>query len=93
MGRKARRIRPDVDIPEMTEAEYSRVKAMRPAVPKVVEANADAEGRKRSTRNNACRSDSPPASWRSWKGTGPGWQSRISDVLAAALPKRTGKRG
>ena len=29
----------------------------------------------------------------SWKGTGPGWQSRISDVLAAALPKRTGKRG
>ena len=89
MAQNKKRIRPDKDIPEMTAAEFARAKPLRTAMPKVVEAMKRGRGRPKSPapkQRVSLRLD--PRIVAGWKATGDGWQSRVNDVLAAALPKR-----
>ena len=94
MAQSKKRVRPDKDIPEMTAREFSRAKSLRAAMPEVVKAMKRGRGRPPAMNPKqrvSLRLD--PRVVASWKATGPGWQSRINEALAAALPKRAGKRG
>ena len=93
MAQNRKRIRPDDDIPEMTEAEFSRAKRMRATMPEVVEAMKRGRGRPKAAHPKqrvSLRLD--PQLLAAYKATGSGWQARMNDVLAAALPKRVAKR-
>lgn len=92
MAQSRKRIRPDKDIPEMTEAEFSRAKSLRGAMPGLVKAMKRGRGRPpvaNPKQRISLRLD--PRVVASWKATGPGWQTRINELLTAALPKRAAK--
>jgi uncharacterized protein (DUF4415 family) len=94
MAQTKNRIRPDDEIPEMTKKEFSRAKPLRDAMPGVVEAMKRGRGRPKVAapkQRVSLRLD--PRVVAAYKATGTGWQSRINDVLAAALPERGVKRG
>jgi uncharacterized protein (DUF4415 family) len=83
---KNKRIIPDDDIPEMTEADFARAKPMRAIMPKVVEAMKRGRGRPKLESPKArvsLRLD--PDVVAAYKATGEGWQSRINDTLAHAI--------
>lgn len=89
MAQGKKRIRPDKDIPEMTAAEFARAKPLDAAMPKVVQVMKRGRGRPKSPEPKqrvSLRLD--PRIVAGWKATGEGWQSRINEVLAAALLKR-----
>jgi uncharacterized protein (DUF4415 family) len=93
MAQNRKRIRPDDDILEMTEAEFSCAKRMRATMPEVVEAMKRGRGRPKAAHPKqrvSLRLD--PRLLAAYKATGSGWQVRMNDVLAAALPKRVAKR-
>ncbi|HEX4160299.1 MAG TPA: BrnA antitoxin family protein [Rhizomicrobium sp.] len=89
MAQNKKRIRRDKDIPEMAAADFAGAKKLRTAMPKVVETMKRGRGRPKSPapkQRVSLRLD--PRIVAGWKATGEGWQSRVNDVLAAALPKR-----
>lgn len=93
MARSKKRVRPDDDIPEMTEKEFSRAKSIRQCMPKVVEAMKRGRGRPKvlnPKQRVSLRLD--PRVVAAYKSTGSGWQSRINDILAAAMPKQSTAR-
>jgi uncharacterized protein (DUF4415 family) len=94
MAQNENRIRPDDGIPEMTKKEFPQATPLRDAMPEVVEAMKRGRGRPKVAdpkERVSLRLD--PRIVAAYKATGTGWQSRINDVLAAALPKRAAKRG
>jgi len=93
MAQNRKRIRPDEDIPEMTEVEFSRARLLRDAMPKVVEALKRGRGRPKlpnPKQRVSLRLD--PRIVAAYKASGSGWQSRINKVLAAAIAKQAAKR-
>jgi len=93
MAQNKKRIRPDDELPEMTKKEFSLAKPLRDAMPDVVEAMKRGRGRPKVAdpkQRVSLRLD--PRVVAAYKATGTGWQSRINDVLAAALPKHRAKR-
>lgn len=92
--RKARAAGHD-EIPEMTAADFARARPMREVMPEVVAAMK--RGRPKSAapkQRVSLRLDTKVLA--AYKGTGPGWQRRISEALARAVPRlkqksRTGK--
>lgn len=93
MEKNSKRIRADDDIPEMTEREFSRAKPMRVAMPEVVEAMKRGRGRpKVASPKERVSLRLDPRIVAAYKASGAGWQSRINDVLAAALPRAAKRR-
>jgi uncharacterized protein (DUF4415 family) len=91
--RQHKRIVPDDDIPEMTAAHFAAAKTMKDSMPEVVEAMKRGRGRPKAESPKervSLRLD--PKVVAAFKATGDGWQSRINDILAGALPRPTGKR-
>lgn len=81
------------DIPEWTEEDFKRARPMREMFPEIVEAFERARGQrgqqKAPTKERiGLRLDS--AVVRHFRATGPGWQTRINDVLADYV-KQQGK--
>jgi uncharacterized protein (DUF4415 family) len=92
-SRHSKRIVPDDDIPEMTGADFSAAKSLKSEMPEVVEAMKRGRGRPRVENPKArvsLRLD--PKIVAAYKATGEGWQSRINDILAHALPQQKHKR-
>jgi uncharacterized protein (DUF4415 family) len=74
------------DIPEWTEADFARARPMREMFPEVVEAFERMRGQrgpqKTPTKERiGLRLDRDVVEH--FRATGPGWQSRINDILAA----------
>ena len=77
----------------MTHADFARAKPLRTTMPKVVEAMKRGRGRPKADNPKqrvSLRLD--PRIVAAYRATGSGWQSRINEVLAAALSKQTAKR-
>lgn len=91
MKRKQVRSRPRRDNPEWTKATFARAKPAREALPKLVGATAARKmlkPRGRPKSDNARQAISlrvPPETLARWKATGPGWQTRMVEVLTKAL--------
>jgi uncharacterized protein (DUF4415 family) len=86
-------ITPDDDIPEMTDADFTAAKSLKQNMPDVVEAMKRGRGRPKVAHPKqrvSLRLD--PKIIAAYKATGEGWQSRINEVLARALPHRRAKR-
>jgi len=92
-SRHAKRIIPDDDIPEMTDADFAAAKSLKAEMPEVVAAMKRGRGRPKvesPKERVSLRLD--PKIVAAYKATGEGWQSRINDILARALPQRKAKR-
>lgn len=92
-NKHGKRIIPDDDIPEMTDADFAAAKSLRVTMPDVVEVMKRGRGRPKvqnPKQRVSLRLD--PKVIAAYKATGEGWQSRINDVLARALPHRKAKR-
>lgn len=92
-NKHGKRIIPDDDIPEMTDADFVAAKSLRVTMPDVVEVMKRGRGRPKvqnPKQRVSLRLD--PKVIAAYKATGEGWQSRINDVLARALPHRKAKR-
>lgn len=81
------------DIPELTEADFARARPMREMFPEIVEAFERARGQrgpqKTPTKDRVgLRLDHSVVEH--FRATGPGWQSRINDVLVNYV-KEAGK--
>src|SRR5436853_7596093 len=93
MERHPKRRKPRNESPELSASDFARAKRMRDVMPDVVEAMK--RGRGRPPLPNAkvrvsLRLD--PKIVAAYKETGEGWQTRMNDVLARAIPKRKLKR-
>jgi uncharacterized protein (DUF4415 family) len=85
--------RTDGDIPEMTAANFAAAKSLKADMPEVVEAMKRGRGRPKVENPKArvsLRLD--PKVVAAYKATGEGWQSRINEILARALPRQKHKR-
>lgn len=92
-NKHGKRIIPDDDIPEMTDADFAAAKSLRVTMPDVVEVMKRGRGRpKVQTPKQRVSLRLDPKVIAAYKATGEGWQSRINDVLARALPHRKAKR-
>jgi uncharacterized protein (DUF4415 family) len=81
------------DVPEWTEADFARARPMREMFPKIVEAFERARGQRGPQKSPVkdrigLRLDHAVVEY--FRSTGPGWQSRINDILAEHV-KRVGK--
>lgn len=92
MDRKLKnRSMPDDDIPEMTAEDFARAKPLRVAMPEVVEAMKRGRPRSPAPKERvSLRLD--PKIVAAYRSTGPGWQRRIADTLARAVPRSRPKR-
>jgi uncharacterized protein (DUF4415 family) len=92
-SKHSKRIVPDDDIPEMTDADFAAAKSLKTAMPDVVEAMKRGRGRPKVENPKArvsLRLD--PKIVAAYKATGEGWQSRINEVLTRALSQHKPKR-
>lgn len=92
-SRHGKRIIPDDDIPEMTDADFAAAKSLRADMPDVAEAMKRGRGRPKvqnPKRRVSLRLD--PKVIAAYKATGEGWQSRINEILARSLPREKAKR-
>lgn len=92
-SKPGKRITADDDIPEMTDTDFAAAKSLYVDVPDVVEAMKRGRGRPKLAHPKqrvSLRLD--PKVIAAYKATGEGWQSRINEVLARALPHRRAKR-
>lgn len=92
-NKHGKRIIPDEDIPEMTDADFAAAKSLRVGMPDVVEAMKRGRGRPKvqnPKQRVSLRLD--PKVIAAYKATGEGWQSRINEILARALPHEKAKR-
>lgn len=95
MKRKARATRPTRENPEWTKDTFERAQPARDALPKLVGDVAAARllrprGRPKSV--NARVSISlrlPPETLARWKATGPGWQTRMAEILGRTVARRS----
>jgi uncharacterized protein (DUF4415 family) len=89
-----KRIVPDDDIPEMTDADFAAAKSLKTNMPDVVEAMKRGRGRPKVENPKArvsLRLD--PKIVAAYKAMGEGWQTRINEALAQALgQQKTRKR-
>jgi uncharacterized protein (DUF4415 family) len=84
----------DDDSPEMTAADFKRARLMREVMPEVVEVFKRGPGRPKvpaPKERVSLRLD--PKIVAAYKSVGPGWQKRISDVLARSAPRIRAKHG
>jgi uncharacterized protein (DUF4415 family) len=92
-SKPGKRIVPDDDIPELTEADFATAKSLKADMPEVVGAMKRGRGRPKvesPKERVSLRLD--PKIVAAYKATGEGWQSRINDILARALPPQKAKR-
>lgn len=92
-SKHGKRIIPDDDIPEMTDADFAAAKSLQVEMPDVAEAMKRVRGRPKLAHPKqrvSLRLD--PKVIAAYKATGEGWQSRINEILARALPDRKPKR-
>jgi len=95
MKRKIRATRATRENPEWTSATHERARPARDALPEIVgEAAATRllKPRGRPKSGNARQAISlrlPPDTLARWKATGPGWQTRMAEVLSRAVGRRT----
>jgi uncharacterized protein (DUF4415 family) len=92
-SKQSKRIVPDDDIPEMTGGDFAAAKSLKAEMPDVVEAMKRGRGRPKVENPKArvsLRLD--PKIVAAYKATGEGWQSRINEILARALPRQKLKR-
>ncbi|HKU55229.1 MAG TPA: BrnA antitoxin family protein [Rhizomicrobium sp.] len=92
-SKPGKRVFPDDDIPEMTDASFAAAKPLMTDMPEVVEAMKRGRGRPKVESPKArvsLRLD--PKIVAAYKATGEGWQSRINEILARALPQHKPKR-
>ncbi len=92
-SRHAKRIIPDDDIPEMTDADFAAAKSLKADMPEVVAAMKRGRGRpnvESPKERVSLRLD--PKIVAAYKATGDGWQSRINEILARALPQKSRRR-
>lgn len=92
-SKRGRRIVTDDDIPEMTDAHFAAAKSLKADMPEVAEAMKRGRGRPKVENPKArvsLRLD--PKVVAAYKATGEGWQSRINEILARALPQQKHKR-
>ena len=88
-----KRIVPDDDIPEMTDADFAAAKSLKADMPDVVEAMKRGRGRPKVENPKARVSlRLNPKVVAAYKATGEGWQSRINEILTLALPRHKSKR-
>ena len=93
VSKSKKHIVPDDDIPEMTAADFAGAKSLKAAMPDVVEAMKRGRGRPKVENPKervSLRLD--PKIVAAYKATGEGWQSRINEILARALPDQRPKR-
>lgn len=85
----ARPIRPDDENPEWTAQDFARARPAREVLPDaVLEAFAKARGRPKAVITKLpvnLRIDARVLG--AYKATGKGWQTRMNEVLAAAVPR------
>lgn len=92
-SKPSKRIVPDDDIPEMTEADFASAKSLKKHMPEVVAAMKRGRGRPKIENPKervSLRLD--PKVVAAYKATGEGWQSRINEILARALLQQKSKR-
>jgi uncharacterized protein (DUF4415 family) len=95
MKRKPRATRPTRENPEWTKATFGRARPARDALPELVgdvTATRLLKPRGRPKSANARLSISlrlPPDTLARWKATGPGWQTRMAEVLGRAVGRRS----
>jgi uncharacterized protein (DUF4415 family) len=85
-SKHSKRIVPDDDIPEMTNADFAAAKSLKADMPEVVEAMKRGRGRPKVENPKArvsLRLD--PKIVAAYKAMGEGWQTRINEALAQAL--------
>jgi len=95
MKRKPRATRATRENPEWTDATFERARLARDVLPEIVGDNAATQllkplGRPKS--GNARLAISlrlPPDTLARWKATGPGWQTRMAEVLSRAVGLRS----
>jgi len=93
VSKRHKRFVADDEIPEMAAADFAAAKSLKKDMPSVVEAMKRGRGRPKSENPKArvsLRLD--PMVVAAYKSTGEGWQSRINDVLARALPQEKPKK-
>src|SRR4051812_8854197 len=91
--KNSKRVIPDDDIPEMTHAHFAAARRLKTDMPEVVAVMKRGRGRPKIENPKArvsLRLD--PKILAAYKATGQGWQSRINEILARALPRRKPKR-
>jgi uncharacterized protein (DUF4415 family) len=84
---------PDDDIPEMTAADFRRARPIKDALPTLHEAVLRARGRPKKDnpkQHVSLRLD--PEVVAGFRAQGPGWQSRINEVLVRALARKSRKK-
>lgn len=92
-SKSGKRVVPDDDIPELTEAYFAAAKPLKEVMPEIVAAMKRGRGRPKVENPKervSLRLD--PKIVAAYKATGEGWQSRINDILARALPHQKAKR-
>lgn len=91
MKRKVNATRPDAENPEWTAEEFKRARPASEVLPELFgKRTADAmlkpRGRPKSAQTRASISlRLPPETLARWKATGPGWQTRMAQVLSKAV--------
>jgi uncharacterized protein (DUF4415 family) len=94
MKRKRRTRRAPAENPEWTKATFARAKPARDVLPKIFGREVAREmlrprGRpKTGIARTAISLRLPPETLARWKATGPGWQTRMVQVLDEAIPRR-----
>ncbi len=79
------------DIPEWTEADYARARPMKEMFPDIIEAferMRGARGPQKSPVKERVGMRLDADIVRHFRDTGPGWQSRVNDVLRAHLASK-----
>ncbi|HQR54010.1 MAG TPA: BrnA antitoxin family protein [Burkholderiales bacterium] len=95
MKRKPRATRATRENPEWTAATFERAQPARDALPGLVGSVAATRlltPRGRPKSSNARLAISlrlPPDTLARWKATGPGWQTRMAEVLSRAVGRRS----
>lgn len=95
MKRKPRATRATRENPEWTNATFERARPARDTLPELVGDTAAArllKPRGRPKSGNARLAISlrlPPDTLARWKATGPGWQTRMAEVLSRAVARRS----
>jgi len=91
--RKARTSPADDISPEWTTSTFARARPARTVLPELLSADAAGRllrprGRPKTGRARTLISlRLPPDTLARWKATGPGWQTRMVDVLTRARPR------
>jgi uncharacterized protein (DUF4415 family) len=95
MKRKPRATRTTRENPEWTDTTFGRARPARAALPELVGDVAATRllkprGRPKSAdARQAISLRLPPDTLARWKATGPGWQTRMAEVLSQAVGRRS----